>query len=142
MRNLYILLVTIMYQKVINVIVNDSGSYTLHENEVVLKGGDPIRGRRQIKAIYYFFRCLVRGNFPCARRELEIISGKAKTYSVILAPSFFESVKCLDEEMTNEEYDSMVDGIREHFKGMVNVDGKKNAKISIDKALEGGNKDE
>lgn len=65
-------------------------------SEVLLEGGQPIRGKRQIKAVGIFFRCLFRGNWKCARRELEIMSGRAKTFGVVLAPSFFESLKELD----------------------------------------------
>lgn len=52
-----------------------------------------IRGWRQVKAIWYFFKCLFKGNIPCARRELEIIGGSAKPYKIYFHPMFWESCR-------------------------------------------------
>jgi len=43
-----------------------------------------IRGRRQLKALFYFFEAILRRNILSAKRELEIISGYAKPYSLIM----------------------------------------------------------
>jgi hypothetical protein len=63
-----------------------------------------IRGWRQLTAVYYLIRhCLLRKNWACARRELEIMSGFAKPYRVVFSSKFKESYKELFGEEFNEE---------------------------------------
>ena len=59
-----------------------------------------IRGWRQLKAIPIFFKCLFTGNFPCAKREIEIMTGFAKPYKVLFHPMFWDSLReqGMDEE--------------------------------------------
>jgi hypothetical protein len=67
--------------------------------------GEPIKGWRQVKAIWYFFECLFRGNIPCAKREIEIMSGRAKTYRVFFHPDFWES--CRNVGMSEDDINEL-----------------------------------
>ena len=52
-----------------------------------------IRGIRQIQAIYYLVWCLIQRNWACVKRELHIMTGFAKPYSMVFTPRFWENWK-------------------------------------------------
>ncbi len=49
-----------------------------------------IRGPRQFKAIWIGIGCLLKRNWNCTKREIEIFLGLAKPYQAYFAPMFKE----------------------------------------------------
>lgn len=74
-----------------------------------------IRGWRQVEAILIFFKCLIKGNFLCAKRELHIMTGFAKPYGVKFHPMFWES--CKDVGLSEDEIDDLRRKLDPEYKG-------------------------
>ena len=74
-----------------------------------------IRGWRQLKAIWIFFECLFKGNWKCAKREIHILTGFAKPYSVRFHPLFWES--CREMGMGEEDVDELRRKYEPDYKG-------------------------
>ena len=73
-----------------------------------------IRGWRQVTAVYYALWSLFTGNWAGLKRELHIITGFAKLYSIRFAPSFWESAKD-NLGWTDDEIQAFKDDARQHF---------------------------